>query len=222
MLKSEHNISLMWEDSRQQGQRSYVLQYIFSFSLARSGSAHARKKQHRLLSFAFPVFTPTGSCAIRHRLHIPSGTVVLQNRITHKCVGPVLLSDTSLWRLQHTQHSSVGLNTRKLISSPNLPATTGFSSITWLASAQVLSGVSQVQLSGYPFFYDVIIIIISFPNQLIVFCSFSVHLLLNHLLFLPSFLGGENSPRCCSTRIYRTRNKLFLESAVYLFYFLHC
>lgn len=92
-----------------------------------------------------------------------------------------------------SQHSSKGLNTRKLISFPNLSATTGFSYITRFTSVQVLSGVSQVQLSGYPFVYNVIIIIISFPNQLIVFCSFFVHLLLNHLLFLSSFFGVKIS-----------------------------
>lgn len=59
-----------------------------------------------------------------------------------------------------------------------------------------------------------------------IFSSF-VHLLLNHLLLLSSLFGGENSLRWCWTRSYRTRNKLFLESAIYLlfiylFYFLLC
>lgn len=83
--------------------------------------------------------------------------------------------------------------------------------------AQVLSGVSQVKLSGYLFVYGVHIIIISFPDQLTTFLASSQSSPVS-----PFSYWGENSLRCCSAKIYRTRNKLFLESAIYLFYFLLC
>lgn len=113
----------------------------------------------------------TDSSVTRHSLCLPYVTVLLLNEITHAFLGPFLLSDSRLWRGQLTCHGSKGLSTIKWIAPSNLSAASAFCSLTRLACAQVLSGVSQVQLSGYLFVYTVIIIIISFPDQLIAFLA---------------------------------------------------
>lgn len=97
-------------------------------------------------------------------------------------------------------HSSKGLSARKLIFHSNVSATDGFYSITWLACVQVLSGVSQVQLSGYLFVYSVTIIIISFPDKLTAFVapsstSFSITFCFSLLLLgwkVPEMLFSKN------------------------------
>lgn len=74
-------------------------------------------------------------------------------------------------RAADSWHNFKGLNTRKVISPSDLSVTNGFYSIAWLASAQVLSGVLQVQLYGYLFVYGVSVIVISFPDRLTAFVA---------------------------------------------------
>lgn len=144
---------------------------IFCFPLAGRSSARARKK----FSFSFQLACHTDSLTA-----VPLGTLCAYLMSRCFCWTRSLMHFwvPSCFRTQDcgkgswlARHDSKGLSRSTRIAPWNLSAASAFCSLTWLACAQVLAGVSQVQLSGYLFVYTIITIIISFPDQLIAFLA---------------------------------------------------
>lgn len=161
-----------------------------------------KKKQHYLfLNFIFLVSHSLTAMPLDAVCTYLMSLCFLQNRTAHYfSVSCSVFWVWTLARAADSWHSSKELNMRKLISPSNLSANNGCCSVEWLACAQVLSGVSHVQLSGYLFVYSVIIIIISFTAKLNAFVvristSFSITFCFSLLLFgwkFPEMMFSKN------------------------------
>lgn len=190
----------------------------FAF-LSQVGAVHVLGKSSPSVSACLS-YRFIDSSATRHSLCLPHVTVLLLKEITHAFLGPFLLSDSRPWRGQLTRSSWLQGVKQEHTNCPLKSLSSQcflFPHMACLCSSACWSFTGAAVWVPICLHYNYNYY---FPSRSTncIFSSF-VHLLLNHLLLLSSLFGGENSLRWCWTRSYRTRNKLFLESAIYLFFF---